>query len=207
MLFYVLFSFFRFLQEVFHINSQEQQHVPTFESCPWRWQSLHLCLQELLRQVNNHHAIMRFLSLLCIYVFVYHRIFFNFPGLSLRSSCGSMWTGCTGKAEAKSWTWTWRPPIWGLWNPPLDSIFILDLEASKIRFLESISGLYLYLYFWLGGLQYGVYWIHPWTLTTLSFRYQCEFPGCEREYGKKQHLKEHFRKHTGTANVGTGYSI
>merc|ERR1719189_1810921 len=30
-----------------------------------------------------------------------------------------------------------------------------------------------------------------------NMRYQCEFPGCEREYGKKQHLKEHFRKHTG----------
>lgn len=33
----------------------------------------------------------------------------------------------------------------------------------------------------------------------LKFRYQCDFPGCEREYGKKQHLKEHFRKHTGRA--------
>ena len=30
-----------------------------------------------------------------------------------------------------------------------------------------------------------------------NLRFKCEFPGCEREYGKKQHLKEHFRKHTG----------
>jgi len=30
-----------------------------------------------------------------------------------------------------------------------------------------------------------------------NMRFKCEFPGCEREYGKKQHLKEHFRKHTG----------
>ena len=30
-----------------------------------------------------------------------------------------------------------------------------------------------------------------------NLRFKCEFPGCGREYGKKQHLKEHFRKHTG----------
>ena len=28
-----------------------------------------------------------------------------------------------------------------------------------------------------------------------NLRFKCEFPGCGREYGKKQHLKEHFRKH------------
>ena len=34
-------------------------------------------------------------------------------------------------------------------------------------------------------------------LEASNLRYKCEFPGCEREYGKRQHLKEHFRKHTG----------
>ena len=29
-----------------------------------------------------------------------------------------------------------------------------------------------------------------------NLRFKCEFPGCGREYGKKQHLMEHFRKHT-----------
>ena len=33
------------------VNFQEQQHVPPFESRPRRWQSLHMCVQELLRQV------------------------------------------------------------------------------------------------------------------------------------------------------------
>ena len=28
-------------------------------------------------------------------------------------------------------------------------------------------------------------------------RFICEFPGCEKSYGKKHHLKEHERKHTG----------
>lgn len=28
-------------------------------------------------------------------------------------------------------------------------------------------------------------------------RYACEFPGCDKSYGKKHHLKEHERKHTG----------
>ena len=28
-------------------------------------------------------------------------------------------------------------------------------------------------------------------------RYTCEFPGCHKSYGKKHHLKEHERKHTG----------
>ena len=28
-------------------------------------------------------------------------------------------------------------------------------------------------------------------------RYTCEFPGCQKSYGKKHHLKEHERKHTG----------
>ena len=26
-----------------------------------------------------------------------------------------------------------------------------------------------------------------------SFVFKCEFPGCGKEYGKRQHLKEHFR--------------
>ena len=28
-------------------------------------------------------------------------------------------------------------------------------------------------------------------------RYACEFPGCDKSYGKKHHLKEHERRHTG----------
>ena len=32
-----------------------------------------------------------------------------------------------------------------------------------------------------------------------NLRYK--FPGCEREYGKKQHLKEHFCNHTGDTRV------
>ena len=27
--------------------------------------------------------------------------------------------------------------------------------------------------------------------------FSCEFPGCQKSYGKKHHLKEHERKHTG----------
>ena len=30
-----------------------------------------------------------------------------------------------------------------------------------------------------------------------NLKYKCDFPGCEREYGKKHLLKEHFRSHTG----------
>ena len=51
-----------------------------------------------------------------------------------------------------------------------------DLEGSNMRFTREFS-------------------LGPKTLEIS--RYRCEFPGCEREYGKKQHLKEHFRKHTG----------
>jgi len=34
-------------------------------------------------------------------------------------------------------------------------------------------------------------------IETSETKYKCEFPDCNREYGKRQHLKEHFRKHTG----------
>ena len=51
-----------------------------------------------------------------------------------------------------------------------------DLEGSNMRFTREFS-------------------LGPKTMKIS--RYRCEFPGCEREYGKKQHLKEHFRKHTG----------
>ena len=51
-----------------------------------------------------------------------------------------------------------------------------DLEGSNMRFTREFS---------LGPKRMKI------------SRYRCEFPGCEREYGKKQHLKEHFRKHTG----------
>ena len=53
---------------------------------------------------------------------------------------------------------------------------IEDLEGSNMRFTREFS-------------------LGPKTMKIS--RYRCEFPGCEREYGKKQHLKEHFRKHTG----------
>ena len=33
----------------------------------------------------------------------------------------------------------------------------------------------------------------------LNGRFICEFPGCDKSYGKKHHLKEHERKHTGKA--------
>ena len=40
---------YQFQSKIVHF--QEQQHVPPFESRPRRWQSLHMCLQELLRKV------------------------------------------------------------------------------------------------------------------------------------------------------------
>jgi len=34
-------------------------------------------------------------------------------------------------------------------------------------------------------------------LDSSDLKFKCDFPGCGREYGKRQHLKEHYRKHTG----------
>ena len=45
--FHSLDSFTKYFMSTY----QEQQHVPTLESCPRRRQPLHLCLQELLGQV------------------------------------------------------------------------------------------------------------------------------------------------------------
>ena len=120
---------------------QEQQHVPALESCPRRWQSLHLCLQELLWQVNDQDQNI-----------VYDHL--------CRFESSKMLREHVNRVHRKGR------------NHEID-----DLEGSNMRLIGST--------------------FHSWITFFLFFRYQCEFPGCEREYGKKQHLKEHFRKHTG----------
>ena len=126
---------------------QEQQHVPALEGCPRRWQSLHLCLQELLWQVNDQDQNI-----------VYDHL--------CRFESSKMLREHVNRVHRKGR------------NHEID-----DLEGSNMRSIGST--------------------FHSWITFFLFFRYQCEFPGCEREYGKKQHLKEHFRKHTGDSKHTT----